>query len=46
MLRLRGMRSLQKFAAVPAAVHNHVNTERSLTSRSNFKQDRAAVLAE
>ena len=46
MPRFRRMRSLQKFAAVHAAVHNPFNTERSLTSRSNFKRKRAAALAE
>ena len=46
MLRFRRMRSLQKFAAVHASVLNHFNTERSLYSRSNFKLNRDAALAE
>ncbi|TMV06563.1 IS6 family transposase [Ruegeria sediminis] len=46
MLRFRRMRSLQKFAAVHASVYNHFNQERSLTSRANFKQNRAAALTE
>lgn len=46
MLRFRRMGSLQKFAAVHASVHNLFNTERCLTSRSNFKLNRAAALAE
>ena len=46
MLRFRRMRSLQMFAAVHASVHNHFNSERSLTSRDNFKLNRAAALAE
>jgi len=46
MLRFRRMRSLQKFAAVHASVRDLLNTERSLTSRSNFKLNRAAALAE
>ena len=46
MLRFRRMRSLQKFAAVHASVLNHFNSERSLTSRSTFKLNRAAALAE
>jgi putative transposase len=46
MLRLRCMRSLQKFAAVHASVYNHFNHERSLSSRPNFKINRAADLAE
>ncbi|MCP4319002.1 MAG: IS6 family transposase, partial [Hyphomicrobiales bacterium] len=46
MLRFRHMRSLQKFAAVHSSVHNHFNQERSLYSRSNFKLNRTAALAE
>ncbi len=46
MLRFRRMRSLQKFAAVHSSVHNHFNQERHLYSRNNFKQNRAAALAE
>jgi putative transposase len=46
MLRFRRMRSLQKFASVHASVFNHFNQERSLSSRSLFKQTRAAALAE
>jgi putative transposase len=46
MLRFRRMRSLQKFVAVHASVHNHFNQERHLYSRSNFKLNRAAALAE
>ncbi len=46
MLRFRRMRTLQKFAAVHASVFNHFNQERSLSSRSLFKQTRAAALAE
>nr|WP_080457054.1 hypothetical protein [Roseovarius sp. A-2] len=46
MLRFRRVRSLQKFAAIHASVHNLVNSERSLYSRSNFKRNRAAALAE
>jgi putative transposase len=42
----RSMRTLQKFVAVHASVHNHFNQERHLYSRSNFKQNRAAALAE
>jgi putative transposase len=40
------MRTLQKFAAVHASVFNHFYSERSLTSRSTFKLNRAAALAE
>jgi len=46
MLRFRRMRSLQKFAAVHASVANHFNQERALSSRSNYKANRAAALAE
>ena len=46
MLRFRRMRSLQKFAAVHASVSNHFNQERSLSTRSHFKRNRTAALAE
>jgi putative transposase len=46
MLRFRCMRTLQKFAAVHASVHNHFNQERAHFSRQNFKANRAAALAE
>ncbi|MCA0930808.1 IS6 family transposase, partial [Ruegeria profundi] len=46
MLRFRRMRSLHKFASVHASVLNLFNSERSLYSRSNFKMNRAAALAE
>ena len=36
MLRLRRMRSLQKFASVHSSVFNHFNWERSLASRPRF----------
>lgn len=46
MLRFRRMRSLQKFATVHASVCNHFNLERTLTSRDQYKANRAAALAE
>jgi putative transposase len=46
MLRFRRMRTLQKFASVHASVSSHFNHERSLSSRTIFKQTRAAALAE
>ena len=46
MQRFRSMRTLQKFVAVHASVHNHFNQERHLYSRSNFKLNRTAALAE
>jgi len=46
MLRFRLMRSLQKFTAVHASVYHHVNQERSLYFRPNFKLNRVAAPAE
>lgn len=46
MQRFRRMRSLQMFVSVHASITNHFNLERSLTSRSNFKLNRTAALAE
>ena len=46
MLRFRRMRSLQMFATVHTSVTNHFKTDRSLSSRSRFKQNRATTLAE
>ena len=46
MLRFRHMRSLQKFVAVHSSIHNHFNHERHLYSRTKFKLNRAAALAE
>ena len=40
------IKTLQKFAAVHASIHNHFNQERHLISRETFKQNRAAALAE
>lgn len=45
MLRFWRTRTLQKFAPVHGTVHHHFNQERSLSSRLNFKQNRAAALA-
>jgi putative transposase len=46
MLRLRQMKSLQKFASVHANVHNHFNSERHLIDRQTYKANRSAALAE
>jgi putative transposase len=46
MNRFRRMKTLQKFTAVHAAVHNHFNKDRHLTMRESFKAQRAAALAE
>jgi putative transposase len=40
------MKTLQKFAAVHGAVHNHFNQQRHLTSREAYKRNRSAALAE
>ena len=46
MLRFRRMRSLQQFATVHGFIHNHFNQERTLASRTIFKDRRATALAE
>ena len=46
MLRFRRMKSLQKFAAVHANVHNHFNLERHLVNRETVRERRSAALAE
>jgi putative transposase len=46
MAKFRSARSLQKFASIHSSVHNHFNQERHLYSRQNFKDNRAAALAE
>mgnify|MGYP003956409735 CR=1 FL=1 len=46
MARFRDNKTLQKFAAAHASIHNHFDLERHLTRRETFKQNRAAVLAE
>ncbi len=45
MLRFRHMKSLQKFASVPASLHNHFATERHLVDRQTYKQTRSAAHA-
>ena len=46
MIRFRSMRTLQKFVAVHASIHNHFNQERHLYSRAHFKLNRTAAPAE
>jgi putative transposase len=46
MLRPWRMQALHEFVCFHASVTNHFNTERSLSSRPLFKQNRAAALAE
>ena len=44
--RFRDIKTLQKFAAVHASIHNHFNQERHLYNCENFKLNRYAALAE
>src|SRR5271169_6637984 len=46
MNRFRRMKTLQKFSSVHASVHNHFNQERHLISRQDYRERRAAALAE
>ena len=46
MSKFRDVKTLQKFAAIHASIHNHFNLDRQLNSRETFKQDRSAALAE
>ena len=46
MARFRDIKTLQKFAAVHASIHNHFNHHRHLNRRAIFKQARAAAVAE
>ena len=46
LAKFRDVKTLQKFAAVHASIHNHFNHDRHLNRRDIFKQDRAAALAE
>ena len=46
MHRFRRMKTLQKFASVHAAVHNHFNQERHLVSREIYKERRSAAFTE
>ena len=41
-----GRKTLQKFAAAHASIHNHFNHDRHLNRRDIFKQNRSAALAE
>jgi putative transposase len=44
--RFRDIKTLQKFAAVHASIHNHFNHDRHLNPRETFRQNRSAALAE
>ena len=46
MVRFTDIKTLQKFAAAHASIHNHFNQERHLYNRENFKLNRSAALAE
>ena len=46
MASFRDIKTLQKFAAVHASIHNHFNRDRHLNRRDIFKQNRTAALAE
>ena len=46
MQRFRAARTLQKFAAAHASIHNHFNHDRHINPRNIFKQNRSAALAE
>ena len=46
MIRFRRMKTVQKFVAVHASVHNHFAQERHLISRALYRERRSAALAE
>ena len=46
MAKFRDIKTLQKFAAAHAFIHNHFNQERHLYNRETFKLNRSAALAE
>ena len=46
MARFRDIKTLQRFAAAHASLHNHFNEQRHLCSRENFKLNRCAALDE
>ena len=46
MAKFRDIKTLQKFAAAHASIHNHFDQGRRLNRRDVFKQNRAAALAE
>jgi len=46
MAKFRDVKTLQKFTAVHASIHNHFKLDRHLNRRDILKQNRSAVLAE
>ena len=45
VVQFRDIKTLQKFAAAHASIHNHFNQERHLYNRETFKLNRSAALA-
>ncbi len=45
MAKFRDAKTLRKFVAVHASIHNHFNQDRHLNRRDIFKQNRSAALA-
>lgn len=46
MSKFCDIKTLQKYAAVHDSIHNHVNLDRHLNSRSVYKHNCSAALAE
>jgi len=46
MIRFRRMKTLQKFVAIHASVHNHFAQKRHLISRELYRERQSAALAE
>ncbi len=46
MAKFRDIKTLQKFVAAHAWIHNHFNQDRHLNRRDIFKQNRSSALAE
>lgn len=46
MQRFRRRKTLQKFASVHAAFHNHFNQERHLVSRKTYKERRSEAFSQ
>src|SRR5918996_1706992 len=46
MAKFRDIKTLQKFAAVHASIHNHFDLDRHLNRRAIFRDNRSAALAE
>ncbi len=45
MANFRDVKTLQKFAAVHASIHNHFNQDRHLNRRDIFKKNRSIALS-